>query len=112
MKEFTNYQYYFDDKGAVYAVSTYAGKVVRGKAQCSSSDEFDEEFGKALAAKRCDFKVANKRYKRAAAEYEEAQRAYDMALARLNKAESYFVDASRRLAQSGSDLITFTNVAD
>lgn len=47
----------------VVAISTYGGKTVRGKAKCHSTDEFDLETGKRLAAARCDFKVCYKRWK-------------------------------------------------
>lgn len=46
---------------AVVALSTYAGRVVRGVAKCRDDDTFDLEKGKQLAAARCDFKVCSKR---------------------------------------------------
>ena len=50
----------------VIAVSTYAGKIVKGYAKCDPRDEYDLELGKKLAAARCNAKVAKKRAKRAA----------------------------------------------
>lgn len=107
MKKFNNYQYYFDDKGTIYAVSSYAGKAVRGKASCNPNDKFDAWIGKTLAAKRCNLKVAGKRYTRAAAQFEEAQEIYDKALRALEKAESYYVDASRALIKANAELDEF-----
>ena len=47
----------------VMAISTYNGKIVKGVAKCMSSDSFDLETGKKLAAARCDLKVCEKRKK-------------------------------------------------
>lgn len=49
----------------VVALSTYAGKVVKGVAKCIATDPFDLETGKKLAAARCDYKVCLKRANRA-----------------------------------------------
>ena len=61
---FTNYHYYYAGN-KIIAVSTYAGKIVRGVAICAPGDDFDLEFGKKLAAARCNEKIAAKRYARA-----------------------------------------------
>lgn len=66
---FTNYKYYTDNASIVVAVSTYAGKKVRGVAKCSSEDKFDLEKGKQLAATKCNLKIAEKRKKRANKKY-------------------------------------------
>ena len=60
----TNYRYFIAGN-KIIAVSTYAGKTVRGVAICAPGDKFDLNFGKALAAARCNEKVAEKRYARA-----------------------------------------------
>lgn len=49
----------------VIALSTYAGRTVRGIATCSSKDSFSLDKGKELAAARCAFKIASKRLARA-----------------------------------------------
>ena len=55
-------QYRFYDNGSkVVAVSSYAGRPVRGVAKCDPRDSFDIEKGRALAEARCDVKVAQKR---------------------------------------------------
>ena len=53
------YRFYTDGR-RVIAVSTYAGKTVRGVAVCHADDNFD------LAAARCNEKIAEKRLERAA----------------------------------------------
>ncbi len=65
---YNNYRYIVTSN-KVIALSTYAGRTVRGVAKCSPDDEFDVEFGKQLAAARCNQKVAAKRYARARKEY-------------------------------------------
>lgn len=61
----TKYNFYTDGKTKVVAVSTYAGKVVRGVAKCDVNDTFSLEKGKELAAARCNEKIAKKRLARA-----------------------------------------------
>lgn len=58
----------------VIALSTYAGKTVRGVARCSPHDTFSLDKGKELAAARCAYKIAQKRVTRA---YNELQKADD-----------------------------------
>ncbi len=52
-----------DGSTVVLAMSTYAGKKVKGKAICSPDDTFDEEKGKQLAKLRCAIKIDKKRKK-------------------------------------------------
>lgn len=49
----------------VIAISTYAGKTVKGVAKADPRDEFDVEVGKELAIARCAAKIAIKRQNRA-----------------------------------------------
>lgn len=56
----------------VIAVSTFAGKTVRGVAKCHPNDEFDAEKGTKLAVARCNYKVALKRQARAERKVREA----------------------------------------
>ena len=72
LQMFTNYRYFIAGN-KVIAVSTYAGKTVRGIAICSPEDKFDIEFGKKLAAARCNEKVAEKRLHDIKAEIESCQ---------------------------------------
>ena len=50
----------------VIAISTYAGRTVKGVATCAPEDEYNLEAGKKLAAAKCEVKVATKRMKFAA----------------------------------------------
>lgn len=70
----------------VVAVSSFAGKKVRGVAKCNPNDTFDIEKGKALAEARCAEKIAKKRLKRA---YERT----DAAKAELYAATKRYADA-------------------
>lgn len=72
MKNFTHDRYRYvinKEKGIVIALSTYAGKTVKGVSKLSPEDTWDEELGKKIAALRCDLKVEKKRRKRYAKEY-------------------------------------------
>lgn len=57
-----NYRYYFFN-GKTVAVSSFAGKAVRGVSKCDPRDTYNVEYGKQLAEKRCDYKVAKRRHK-------------------------------------------------
>ena len=61
MKKEHRYKYYTNNKDVVVAVSSYAGKTVRGVAKCDPRDTFDIEKGKELAAARCNEKIAEKK---------------------------------------------------
>lgn len=77
----------------IIAISTFAGKTVKGTAKCAPSDEFDPEKGKELAAARCNLKVAKKRKARASKKYMEAAKAADEAIAWYDKMKQYYMDA-------------------
>ena len=99
---YNNYKY-IETPNKVIALSTYAGKTVRGVAKCHPNDTFNVEFGRKLAAARCNAKIAAKRainaqkkYWVAHDEYQKANRAFEKysqyyieAVAQLNKAEIY-----------------------
>ena len=72
MKKEHRYKYYTNNKDVVVAVSTYAGKTVRGVAKLDPRDTFDLEKGKALASARCNEKIALKRAERARQKYNKA----------------------------------------
>jgi len=86
---FTNYRY-FTAGNKVIAVSTYAGKTVRGVAICAPGDDFDLEFGKRLAAARCNEKVAEKRYNRANAKLNSILDQKNELFEKLCDAENYY----------------------
>lgn len=67
---------YYQAGNKVIAVSSFAGRTVRGVAKCNPNDTFDLEKGKKLAALRCNEKVARRRFARACHKEEDALRAY------------------------------------
>ena len=93
------YKYYFG-KNVVVAVSSFAGKTVRGVAKCGPNDEFDVEKGKELARARCARKIAEKRYKRAVKKCEEAQRIFNEATSHFVNMQHYLCEASAALNEA------------
>lgn len=83
--------YHSDNK--VIAVSTYAGKTVRGVAKCNPADTFSLEHGQALAAARCNEKISEKRMKRAARKAAEAQEAFIVAKRYYERMNKYLEDS-------------------
>ena len=77
----------------IVAVSSFAGKPVKGYADLHPKDEFDIEYGKALAAARCAEKIAAKRCKRAYNKVDEAKAQVVAAMAHLEKMMKYEADA-------------------
>ena len=103
------YRFYNDGSNKVIAVSSYAGKTVRGVAKCDPRDKFDITSGQDLAAARCNVKVAEKRLSRAQKEYDKAVRAYHEASQKLSKMSAYVTDSSNALKTAQKDLETITN---
>lgn len=77
----------------IAAVSSFAGKPVKGYADCHPNDEFDREYGYALAAARCAEKIAAKRCNRAYNKVDEAKALVNAAMAHLQKMMQYEADA-------------------
>ena len=94
-----------DGRVEVIAISTFAGKPVRGKAICAESDTFDYQKGMELAAARCNEKIAVKRYKRAKQKIAEAEKAVADATKFYDAMRHYRDDAYHAMIQAGS----FTN---
>ncbi len=88
---------YFTNGNKVIAVSTYAGKTVRGVAICDKEDTFDFEKGKQLAAARCAVKVAEKRLNRAYNKRKEAENKMLAAESHVGKMAAYCFDALSEL---------------
>ena len=84
---------FYTTKNKVIAVSTYAGKIVKGVAKCNPNDNFDLEKGKKLAAARCNAKVAEKRRKRAVRKCEEAKENFQFMLRHFGQMNAYVSDA-------------------
>ncbi len=109
MKNFplSKYKFYFAGN-KIIAVSTYAGKLVRGVSICHPEDNFNKNIGMELAAARCNEKVANKRYARAQAQYIKACKARDAAIAHVDAMKEYMNDsfvAMNEAAQSCDNII-------
>lgn len=82
-----HYTYYTDDKSRVACVVMYAGRAVKGVAKCNTEqDTFDLQKGKELAKLRCDYKLAEKRIRKAEERQREARRAMDEAVAKHDQA--------------------------
>ena len=77
----------------IVAVSSFAGKPVKGYADLHPMDEFDIEYGQALAAARCAEKIAAKRCKRAYNKVDEATAQVNAAMDHLQKMMQYEADA-------------------
>ncbi len=88
------YKFYVSpNENKVIAVSSYAGRKVTGVATCAPEDKFDLKKGMALAAARCNLKVAEKRMKRASQKREEADEILLAASEYLAKTKNYYGDA-------------------
>lgn len=97
-----NYRYVLSpDRGLISAGARFAGKWVWGHAICHPEDEFDEDFGKKLAAARCNQKIAELRWKRAKKRYEEARRAVAEVHVAFDEACDYLTNSydRRRVAR-------------
>ena len=88
-----NYKYVFTNDREVAAGARFAGNWVWGYAHCHPDDLYDENFGKNLAAARCNAKIANLRWKRATERYRKARIALAQAEKEFNEACDYFTRA-------------------
>ena len=91
---------YYKHNSTIYAVSTYAGKTVKGKAICHPNDNYSEQMGKELAAARCNQKIAYKRCDRAAKKVAEAERMLEDAQYHLDKMYKYYNDSIGHLQEA------------
>ena len=88
----------------VVAISTYAGKTVKGYAKCHPDDAWDWEKGKALAIARCAEKIAAKRNARATRKVAEAQDILSEAIAYLNDMLDYQMNSADELAAANAEV--------
>lgn len=95
---------FYQTGNKVIAVSTYAGKAVRGVAKADPSDEFDFEKGKKLAAARCNLKIAKKRAKRAFCKVSKAYADYVEGANWYNKMVDYYNDSNDAVAEAAAEL--------
>ena len=89
---YNNYKY-IETPNKVIALSTYAGKTVRGVAKCHPNDTFDVEFGRKLAAARCNAKIAAKRMTNARNKYWVVHDEYLKVNRDFKKSAQYYADA-------------------
>lgn len=95
---------FYASNNKIVAVSTYAGKTVRGIAKCDQSDIFSIEDGKALAMARCNEKVSKKRLNRAKRKFAEARDALIEAKRVYEKMSSYLTDSEVEHEQAKKDV--------
>ena len=95
-----------NEKGGmtVSAVSSFAGRPVKGLAKCDPRDDFNIEKGKELAAARCNKKVAEKRLARASEKYMEAARAADAAYEYYDRMKQYYMDSVDKADEAAEEL--------
>ena len=84
---------FYNSKNKVIAVSTYAGKPVRGVAKCDPDDTFSIDDGQALAAARCNEKIAEKRLSRAKRKLAEAKEDFLVAKRYYERMSKYYEDS-------------------
>lgn len=99
----SKYRFYHatrDGQKQVIAVSTYAGRTVRGRATCAPEDSYDEQVGREIAAARCNEEIARRRYLRSCACYDEAQRKYEEAMAFLKRMGDYLDDSQAAFVEA------------
>ena len=88
----------------IIALSTYAGKKVKGKAVCDPSDEYNEVVGKELAKLRCAVKVDAKRVKRAIEERNELLKLQEKVEKLIQKNKAYLVDSLKNEVEDNARL--------
>lgn len=98
-----------DGKEKVIAISTYAGRTVRGVAYCAHDDTYSLEKGKELAAARCAVKIAEKRVDRANMKVDEAAAMVASANHHYNRMSEYLEDAENELIMAQSHLTEVLN---
>lgn len=88
----------------IIAISTYAGKVVKGVAKCAPGDDYFIADGEEIAAARCNAKIAAKRAKRAEKKLAEAEARLVEAIKYRNAMQEYAVDSAYALKVAEDEL--------
>lgn len=115
LKHFPVERYKFiinDYKKEVYAISTYCKKTVKGVAKCSPEDDFDIEKGKALAAARCNMKIAKKRVEKLGEAKLELINKISNLEKELKELQKLYMQAMRRRFNSISDYEILLDMLD
>lgn len=92
----------------VIAVSSFAGKPVRGISVCDKKDTFDLNTGMELAAARCNYKIAQKRLARADSKVNEAVNNVINAKYKLENMWEYQADSARAVDEAANELNRIT----
>lgn len=92
------------NKNEVIAISSFAGRTVKGKARCHPKDNFNLELGKELAAARCGRKIAEKRYKRAREKYTDICKVVLAVNNEFTDTCEYLTNAYNRLKEADAEL--------
>lgn len=93
-----------DGRIEIIAISTFAGKQVRGIAHYNPNDKFDIEIGKKLAALKCNQKIELKRHKRAIKCLNKANRLFENANRYREKMRKYYEDTLCRVDNANIEL--------
>ena len=88
----------------ITAISSYAGKTVKGVAKCDPSDEYVIGDGMTLAAARCNAKIAKKRAARAEKCFDEAEEQLARAKRYWEDMRDYYFDAVDKLAEANNEV--------
>ncbi len=94
---------FYEAGNKIIAVSTYAGRQVRGVAICHPDDNFNLDIGKQIAAARCNYKIAEKRYTRATKKYTEAMEQLMKAQQHVEDMKSYMNDSYVAMNEAAQD---------
>ena len=81
------------------AISSYAGKTVRGVAKCDPRDPVNAETGKEIASLRCAQKIAKRRAARAGKKLDEAMATLAQAEKYKDAMKRYYEDSLRSQAE-------------
>lgn len=104
------YNYYTDkEQHKIIAVSSFAGKNVRGVAKCSPEDKYDLDIGMNLATLRCAVKIASKRLARAEQKKYEAYEAFAAAAQRYDAMSTYWADSVQAYEDAKAELKKMEN---
>lgn len=95
---------FYQHGNRIIAVSTYGGRTVRGVAVCHPQDNFNLETGKALAAARCNAKIATKRYMRAQKRFAEAVHDQVQATKHAEEMSDYLCDSRNAVINAQKEL--------
>lgn len=96
-----------DGARVVVAITSFAGKTVKGMAVCSPHDEFDFEIGKRLAKLRAEKKLAWKRADKAGAKLNEISDELTKLANQYAFAREYYSKCHRELMNMENQVISY-----